>query len=169
LRACWIVKTGSLATVSCFGLTQILKKRQRAAQHNSRQTGSCAYYASGNTLTRMRSPAFSEGDAVMKNRVRNQAIVAVAGAIGLCAVASAQDRVSDYTAADGTHVTVVSGQPADRSYGPKPSFEQLDANHDGIVTREEAQAFLPLLNDYDNLVHHVAGITPRMYARWDYH
>jgi len=104
----------------------------------------------------------------MKHRFRNQAIVAATGAMALCAVVSAQDRVSDFTAADGTQVTVVSGQPHYRADGPKPTFEQLDANRDGLITREEAQAYLPLLNDYDNLVHHVAGITPRMYARWDH-
>ena len=107
----------------------------------------------------------------MRNRIRILAAAAATGMMAICcATAPAQnrdDRVSSFTRADGTQVTVVSGQPSDRSYGPKPSFEQLDADHDGIITREEAQAYLPLLNDYDNLVHHVRGITPRMYARWD--
>jgi len=98
-----------------------------------------------------------------------QALAAI-GLLAVCVSASAQraeDRVSTHTAADGTQVTIVSGQPHDPSYGPKPPFEQLDRNRDGIITRDEAEAYLPLFNDYDNLVHHVPGITQRMYARWD--
>lgn len=78
-----------------------------------------------------------------------------------------RDHVMRYVANDGKLVTVVSGQPHDPTPPPKPPFDQLDANHDGIISRDEAQAYLPLFNDYDNLVHHVAGVTPRMYARWD--
>ena len=89
------------------------------------------------------------------------AIAATASAQG------AQDRVSTYTAADGTQVTVTSGQPAPRSYGPRPPFEQLDTNHDGGISREEASAYMPLYNDFDNLAHHVPGISRRAYARWD--
>lgn len=81
--------------------------------------------------------------------------------------AQQNDQVSHFTAADGTRVTVTSGQPVDRSYGPKPAFEQLDVNHDGVITREEAEAYLPLFNDFDNLAHHVPGISKRAYARWD--
>lgn len=80
-----------------------------------------------------------------------------------------EDQVKHYTANDGTQVTVVSGQPEPRSYGPKPSFEQLDANHDGGISRAEAAAFIPLLNDFDNLAHHVEKISANAYARWDYH
>ena len=78
-----------------------------------------------------------------------------------------RDHVLRYVGEDGQLVTVVSGQPHDPTPPPKPAFDQLDANHDGIITREEAHAYLPLYNDYDNLVHHVAGVTPRMYSRWD--
>ena len=78
-----------------------------------------------------------------------------------------RDHVLRYVGYDGKLVTVVSGQPHDPTPPPKPPFEVLDTNHDGIITRDEAQAYLPLYNDYDNLVHHVAGVTPRMYARWD--
>jgi hypothetical protein len=94
----------------------------------------------------------------------------IAGMAGLCATAIAQsgnDRVSQFTRGDGTQVTVVSGQPQSRPYGPKPSFDQLDVNRDGIIDRSEAEAYLPLFNDFDNLAHHVRGISRRAYERWD--
>lgn len=107
----------------------------------------------------------------MRNAIRPLAAVAAIGLFAMCSstvfAQSRDERVSTFTRADGTQVTVVSGQPKPASYGPKPAFEQLDVNHDGIITREEAEAYLPLLNDFDNLAHHVRGITPRMYARWD--
>jgi hypothetical protein len=107
----------------------------------------------------------------MNNRSHTVALLAACSIFGVGAAfaqASGQDKVSTYTAADGTQVTLTSGQPHDRSYGPKPPFEQLDTDHDGIITRNEAQAYMPLLNDYDNLVHHVKGVTPAMYAHWDH-
>ena len=106
----------------------------------------------------------------MKQPIAISASLLGLGALAFCATAFAQrstDQVSHYVAADGTRVTVTSGQPPSRSYGPKPSFDQLDTNHDGIIDRNEAEAYIPLLNDFDNLAHHVRGISPRAYARWD--
>ena len=116
----------------------------------------------------------------MRRRFRLRAFVLatslLAFAAGVCAQPSTgappplpgeQDHIARYVGVDGALVTVVYGPPHDRNYGPKPSFSQLDVNHDGLITRFEAEAYLPLFNDYDNLVHHGPGVTPRMYEHWD--
>lgn len=106
----------------------------------------------------------------MRIRSATAALLAV-GICAFCAAAVAetdQESVTHFTRADGTQVTVVSGQPPQKSYGPKPPFAQLDVNHDGGISRDEAAAFIPLLNDFDNLAHHVTRISKRTYDRWDY-
>ena len=87
------------------------------------------------------------------------ALLAAAGA-------QAQDSTSQFTAQDGTIVTVRSGQPAPDRYGPPPAFEQLDANRDGSISHAEAEGYIPLLNDYDYLSPHTDRISRRQYDNW---
>lgn len=80
--------------------------------------------------------------------------------------AQAQDQVTRFTAADGAQVTLTSGQPPAGNYGPAPAFATLDANHDGAIGREEANAYPPLLNDFDYVAHRANTISKAQYARW---
>ncbi|MBS0583785.1 MAG: hypothetical protein JSS42_11850 [Proteobacteria bacterium] len=80
----------------------------------------------------------------------------------------AQDTVSHLTDAQGREVIVRTGMPAPQQYGPKPAFAALDSNHDGAISREEAEAFPPLANDFDLVAHNGERISTRQYAQWDY-
>ena len=96
--------------------------------------------------------------------------VFVSLAVGIFAVAvtaSAQNSSTRMTDANGNTVTVNSGQPAPVNYGPAPPFEQLDANHDGKISRDEAQAYIPLFNDFDFLAHHGNTISRGQFERWN--
>lgn len=93
------------------------------------------------------------------------AIFAIAAAAVVTGT-QAQDRSSRFTASDGTIVTINSGQPAPDHYGPPPPFEQLDANRDGSISREEAEGYIPLLNDYDYLSPHSNRVSRRQYDTW---
>ena len=77
------------------------------------------------------------------------------------------DHVSNFTTADGKQVTLTSGQPAPQSYGARPSFEQLDTDHDGFISRAEAHEYMPLYNDFDHLTHG-DRISKAQYNAWDY-
>lgn len=91
-------------------------------------------------------------------------LIAVAGLFA--ASAQAQDQVTHFTSTDGTQVTLTSGQPPQDHYGPPPDFATLDVDHNGAISREEAQAYLPLLNDFDYLAHHANRISKSQYQRW---
>jgi len=93
------------------------------------------------------------------------ALVLIA-ASALSAAAQAQDRATNFTASDGTRVTLTSGQPAPDRYGPPPAFEQLDRNRDGMVSRDEAEGYVPLLNDYDYISFHGKRVTRAVYDQW---
>ncbi|MBN8884792.1 MAG: hypothetical protein J0I77_03660 [Rudaea sp.] len=81
----------------------------------------------------------------------------------------AQQTTRSIVDSNGREVIVRTGMPAAQHYGPKPAFAQLDRNGDGAISREEAEAFPPLLNDFDFLAHGAERISKRQYAQWDYH
>lgn len=80
--------------------------------------------------------------------------------------ASMTDEHSAQIQANGQKVTVDSGMPPPDNAGPKPPFSQLDANHDGRISQEEAQAYLPLYNDWIHVAHHAKSITRKQYEAW---
>lgn len=90
--------------------------------------------------------------------------------IGMLAVADgsqAQDRATPITTNDGTHGTLTSGQPAPDHYGLAPGFGQLDTDHDGFISRDEAGAYPPLLNDFDFMAQHANRISNRQFEYWN--
>ncbi|HEY8011942.1 MAG TPA: hypothetical protein VIE67_13195 [Rudaea sp.] len=90
-------------------------------------------------------------------------------ALGFAAGAQAQQKTGEthFTDAQGREVTAYSTHPAHEAFGPKPSFAQLDANHDGVISRAEAEAYPPLANDFDYVAGRGEKITARQYAKWD--
>ena len=87
--------------------------------------------------------------------------------IAAAAGVQAQDQTTHFTERDGTQVTLTSGQPAPERAGPPPAFAQLVANRDGSISREEAEAYAPLLNDYDHVTFpHKTRLTQAMYDQW---
>jgi len=96
----------------------------------------------------------------------NRPLLLVAAGLLCAAGAQAQDQTSHFTSADGTQVTVTSGQPAPDRPGTPPPFAQLDSNRDGVISRSEAEAYLPLLNDYDYISFHNRRVTQSVYQTW---
>jgi len=90
-----------------------------------------------------------------------------ATALFTAAATQAQDQATHFTTNDGTQVTLTSGQPAPDRPSPPPAFAQLDANRDGSISRDEAEAYTPLLNDYDHVTFpHKPRLTQAMYDQW---
>lgn len=68
---------------------------------------------------------------------------------------------------NGGTLTVNSGMPADvPSYGPPPSFESLDTNHDGRISEAEAAAYPPLDNDFLYVSGQAKTISRAQYQKW---
>jgi hypothetical protein len=83
-----------------------------------------------------------------------------------CAHAGAQDRSTTYPTPQG-EVTVNSGQPAPRDYGPAPTFAQLAGTNSGFIGTEQADAYPPLANDFIHADGNRDGrISRAEYERW---
>lgn len=68
---------------------------------------------------------------------------------------------------NGGTLTVHAGMPAEvRNYGPPPSFQSLDVNHDGRITESEAQAYPPLDSDFLYVSNQGKYITRAQYEKW---
>lgn len=58
------------------------------------------------------------------------------------------ESTATYPIQNGT-LTVNAGMPAQvQQYGPPPAFATLDTNHDGRISKDEAQAYPPLDSDF---------------------
>ncbi len=94
--------------------------------------------------------------------------IAASALLAVSASSFAQETVRHIVDPQGREVIVHTGMPAPRHYGPKPAFAELDRNRDGAISREEAEAFPPLFNDFDFLAHGGERISARQYEQWDY-
>ncbi|MFT3791758.1 MAG: hypothetical protein QM741_11950 [Rudaea sp.] len=101
-------------------------------------------------------------------RIVSRSIILASALFAFASIAHAQDSSRTYTNAQDREVIVRTGMPAADHYGPKPSFAQLDHDHDGTISREEADAFPPLANDFDFVAQNGNRISARQYAQWDH-
>jgi hypothetical protein len=53
-----------------------------------------------------------------------------------------------------------------KDYGPPPSFAALDANHDGRIGQDEAQAYPPLDSDFLYASGQGKSISRAQYEKW---
>ncbi|WP_395681013.1 hypothetical protein [Dokdonella sp.] len=96
-------------------------------------------------------------------------IATIAALLLASATAQAQDQSTTYQTPRG-EVTVNSGQPQPRDYGPAPSFAQLDRNGNGYIGSDQADAYPPLANDFIHADGNRDGrISRAEYERWAAH
>lgn len=68
---------------------------------------------------------------------------------------------------NGGTLTVHSGMPENvQRYGPPPPFSQLDTNHDGRISEEEANAYPPLASDFLFASGQGKTISKAQYQKW---
>lgn len=97
---------------------------------------------------------------------RQSVLIMAAGVFASASAVHAQDQVTHVTAADGSQATLTSGQPKPDQHVSPPSFAQLDTNRDGFISREEAEAYTPLLNDFDHLASHANRVSKAQFDSW---
>lgn len=89
------------------------------------------------------------------------------GAMPAAPAGTMTDQQSTQMQAPQGTTTVNSGMPTPDNNGPKPSFAQLDSNHDGHISQKEAQAYPLLYNDWIHVAHHGKSVSKSQYAKWD--
>jgi len=68
---------------------------------------------------------------------------------------------------NGGTLTVNSGMAANvQNYGPPPSFQSLDTNHDGRISESEAAAYPPLDSDFLYASGQAKTISRAQYQKW---
>lgn len=68
---------------------------------------------------------------------------------------------------NGGTLTVNAGMPANtQNYGPPPSFQSLDTNHDGRISEAEARAYPPLDSDFLYASGQAKTISKAQYQKW---
>ena len=68
---------------------------------------------------------------------------------------------------NGGTLTVNSGMAANvQNYGPPPSFQSLDTNHDGRISEDEAAAYPPLDSDFLYASGQAKTISRAQYQKW---
>ena len=93
--------------------------------------------------------------------------IAPLGIAALLVAATASAQVPTTRTSESSTVIVRSSQPTPVNYGPAPPFAQLDTNHDGRISREEANAYIPLFNDFDYLAHGANSISHKQFDNWN--
>jgi hypothetical protein len=76
--------------------------------------------------------------------------------------------VAKDTSDPSTVVVYAQADSVDATYWdtPRPNFDDLDTNHDGRISEEEAEAYVPLANDFLFASRGGRYITHAQYNRW---
>jgi hypothetical protein len=84
-----------------------------------------------------------------------------------CGTAAAQESEKRWTNRQGDEVTLRSGQPAMKDFGPPPDFSTLDRNGDGTIDVAESNGYAMLHIDYEFADHNRdKRVSQREYERW---
>ena len=91
----------------------------------------------------------------------------------LCLVLAAASSVASadgekrWTNNQGDEVTLRSGQPAMKDFGPPPDFATLDRNGDGVIDVGESNGYAMLHIDYEFADHNRdKRVSQREYDKW---
>lgn len=81
-------------------------------------------------------------------------------------VTGVQQLPAEAPMAPGSTLIVRQWEPPMPEDGPPPSFETLDTNGDGRISRQEAHAYPLLANDFEYAAGHAHSISKARYRWW---